>query len=132
MTRHLRDIRSFGKLVGEGVSLLTSEMEEVMERVLPSRLGGSPLDYQMEEWQDENDLTRLTLVVSPAVRLPGEAEVIDTVLGALSEVSAAADVASAIWRQGATLEVRRGEPFRTSRGKQPLLHRRSRSSSGSR
>ncbi len=130
LSRHLREIRSFGKLVGEGVSLLTSEMEQVLEGVLPSRFGGSLLDYQLEESEDENGLTRLTLLVSPGVDLPAESEVIGTLLEALSEVSAAADVASAFWKQGETLRVRRSEPYRTSRGKQPLLHKRTNPAGG--
>lgn len=123
LTTHLRSIRSFGKLVGEGVSLLGSEMAHVLEVVLPARFGGSPLDYQLEE-SDEDGYPRLTLVVSPRVILRDDAPVVDVVLAALGEVSAAADVARAFWHQGDTFRVRRGVPFVTSRGKQPLLVRR--------
>jgi hypothetical protein len=123
LTTHLRSIRSFGKLVGEGVSLLSSEMSHVLETVLPARFGGSPLDYQIEE-SDENGYTRLTLVVSPRVALPDESLVIDAVLRALGEINAATDVARAFWQQGHTFRVRRGEPYTTARGKQSLLVRR--------
>jgi len=123
LTTHLRSIRSFGKLVGEGVSLLGSEMSHVLEVVLPARFGGSPLDYQLEE-SDEDGFTRLTLVVSPRVALADERQVIGVVLQALREISAAADVARAFWQQGDTFRVRRGEPYTTSRGKQSLLVRR--------
>lgn len=123
LTTHLRSIRSFGKLVGEGVSLLRSEMSHVLEEVLPAQFGGSPLDYQLEE-ADEDGFTRLILVVSPRVTIPDEARVIDVVLRALGEIGAAADVARAFWEQGNTFRVRRGEPYTTSRGKQSLLVKR--------
>ncbi len=123
LTLHLRRIRSFGKLVGEGVTLLASEMEYVIEEVLPTRFGGSPLDYQLEESEDEDGLTRLTLVIHPNVELQSEREVTEAVLEALSNVSAAADVASASWKHGDSLRVRRSRPH-TSGGKQPLLHKR--------
>jgi hypothetical protein len=124
LTTHLRSIRSFGKLVGEGVSLLGSEMSHVLEVVLPSRFGGSPLDYQLQE-SDEGGYTRLTLVVSPRVTIDDERVVIDAVLEALRDISAAADVARAFWQQGDTFRVRREEPYTTSRGKQSLFVRRS-------
>lgn len=123
LTTHVRSIRSFGKLVGEGVSLLSSEMMHILEDVLPSRFGGSAIDYQLEEGE-ENSQTRLTLVVSPRVDIPDEASVVETVLGALREISAGADVARAFWQQGRTFRLRRGEPYRTARGKQPALVRR--------
>jgi hypothetical protein len=123
LTTHLRSIRSFGKLVGEGVSLLGSEMSHILEEVLPARFGGSPLDYQLEE-SDEDGYTRLTLVVSPRVAVSDERHLVDAVLQALGEISAAADVARAFWQQGHTFRVRRAEPYSTPRGKQSLLVRR--------
>jgi len=120
LTTHLRSIRSFGKLVGEGVSLLGSEMSHILEDVLPGRFGGSPLDYQLAEDEDDG-YTRLVLVVSPRVTLPDEAVVIEVILQALGEINAAADVARAFWQQGRTFRVRRAEPYTTPRGKQSLL-----------
>ena len=124
LTQHLREIRSFGKLVGEGVTLLSSEMAHVIEEVLPSRFGGSPLDYQLEETEGEDGLTRLTLVVSPRIPFPADSEVLGALLQALSDVSLAADTASAAWKQGDSLCLRREEPHISPRGKQPLLYKR--------
>ena len=103
-----------------GVSLLGSEMCHILEEVLPARFGGSPLDYQLEE-SDEDGYTRLILVVSPRVTIPDENRVIDLILHELGQINAAADVARAFWQQGNTFRVRRGEPYTTSRGKQSLL-----------
>ena len=41
LTTHLRHIRSFRKLTGEGVSLVGSDMARVLEEVLPSTYGVS-------------------------------------------------------------------------------------------
>jgi hypothetical protein len=121
-TEHLRHIRSFQKLTGEGVTLVGSDMVHILEAVLPARFGGSPLDYQLLEEEDEQGFTRLSLVVSPKVALPEETVVIAAVLEALSQGSIAADSAQAVWNQARTLRVKRMEPIWTARGKLMPLH----------
>jgi hypothetical protein len=121
-TEHLRHVRSFRKLTGEGVTLLGSDMVHILEDVLPARFGGSPLDYQLVEEEDDQGFTRLTLVVSPRIEWADERTVIDTVLKALGRGSVAADHARAIWSQAQTLRVKRMEPVWTARGKLMPLH----------
>jgi hypothetical protein len=116
-TRHVRQIRSFGKLTGEGVTLVGSEMVRILEEVLPARFGGSPLDFQLLEEEDEQGLTRLTLLVSPRLAIDSEDLVVSTVLEALGQSSVAADLARAFWQQAGTFRVRRADPVWTSRGK---------------
>jgi hypothetical protein len=58
---HLREIRSYSKLVGEGVTLIGNEMLLILEQGLPARFGGSALDYQLMEQEDESGFTRLYL-----------------------------------------------------------------------
>ena len=65
--RVLRHIRSFSKLTAEGVTLVGSEMEHILESVLPARFGGTSLDYQLMEEEDGGGLTRVVLIVSPRV-----------------------------------------------------------------
>jgi hypothetical protein len=122
MTTHLRDIRSFQKLTGEGVTLIGSDMVRILEEVLPSRFGGSPLDYQLLEEEDGEGFTRLSLIISPRVDLPDEDLVIDAVLEELGNGDAAADISRAVWDQAGTLRVRRTEPLLTARGKLLPLH----------
>ena len=121
-TEHLRHIRSFRKLTGEGVTLVGSEMVHVLEEVLPARFGGSPLDYQLSEEEDENGFTRLSLLVSPRVHLESEAAVVDVVLEAMRRSSTAADMAAAVWAQADTLRVKRMDPVSTRVGKLMPLH----------
>jgi hypothetical protein len=121
-TEHVQEIRSFSKLTGEGVTLIGSEMIYILEDVLPTRFGGSALDYQLIEEEDEQGFTRLSLLVSPKIELADERVVIETVLDALGHGSVMADSARAIWRQAQTLRVKRAEPVWTARGKLMPLH----------
>jgi hypothetical protein len=119
---HLRQIRSFRKLTGEGVTLVGSEMMRILDETLPGKFGGSPLDYQLLEEEDDQGFTRISLVISPKVNIANEAAVIETVLEALRRSSVAADLAQAHWRQAKTLRVKRIEPIWTARGKLMPLH----------
>ena len=117
LTQHLREIRSFGKLTGEGVTLVGSEMLHVLEEVLPRRFGGTALDYQLMEAEDDDGFTRLTLLVSPDVRIENTDAIAATMLEAIADQSLGADVARAIWARAGTIRVRRAVPVRTARGK---------------
>jgi hypothetical protein len=121
-TEHLRHIYSIRKLTGEGVTLVGSEMVHILEEMLPARFGGSPLDYQLLEEEDEQGFTRLSLLVNPKIEIEDEKEVIDAVLDALGQSSVAADMTRAIWSQAKTLRVKRMEPIWTARGKLMPLH----------
>jgi hypothetical protein len=116
-TTHLTDIRSFRKLTGEGVTLVGSDMERILDELLPARYGGSALDYQFAEEEDANGFTRLTLRVAPRVPLPDEAVVVEFVLHALERAGGGAALAQTTWRQAGTLRLRREPPTLTSRGK---------------
>lgn len=119
---HLRDIYSFSKLTGEGVTLVGSEMIRILEEVLPSRFGGGPLDYQLIEEEGEQSLTRLSLVIHPRVKIEDESQVISAVLKELSKRDGAASMAGTIWAQSGTFRIRRMEPIGTARGKLMPLH----------
>ncbi|HEU4721823.1 MAG TPA: hypothetical protein VFS59_10715, partial [Gemmatimonadaceae bacterium] len=123
---HLREIRSFRKLTGEGVTLVGSDMERLLDEVLPSRYGGSALDYQFAEEEDERGFTRLTLRVAPHLPLPSESDVVDFVLAALNKAGGGAAMAQAMWRQAGTLRLSREQPTMTNRGKMLPLDLRAR------
>lgn len=119
--RHIRQIRSFGKLTGEGVTLVGSEMVKILEEVLPRRFGGSPLDFQLVEEEDENGLARLTILVDPALEIASDQDVIAAVLDAVKAGSVAGGLAQSFWQQAGTFRVRREAPVWTKRGKLPSL-----------
>src|SRR5262245_45371537 len=126
LTTHIRRIRSFRKLTGEGVSLVASDMERILSEVLPAKFGGTPLDYQLVEDEDPTGLTRLRLAISPRVDIPNPGLVVDTVLQELAKSGAAADHARANWQQARSLEIIRREPTWTAAGKLMPLHLASR------
>jgi hypothetical protein len=119
---HLRKIRSYSKLTGEGVTLIGTEMLHILEEVLPARFGGSHLDYQMMEQEDGQGFTRLYVLISPSVVIADEQDVIEVILNALRESSPMADASRTIWQQMRTIQVRREEPIWTRRGRLLPLH----------
>ncbi|MDH3884628.1 MAG: hypothetical protein OET63_10455 [Desulfobacterales bacterium] len=121
-TEHLREIRSFRKLTGEGVTLIGSDMLHILEEELPARFGGSPLDYQLLEEEDQQGFTRLSLLVHPRIQITDESQVIATVLDALRRRGAGPQ-AIGLWKQAETLRIKRQEPILTGRGKFMPLHR---------
>ena len=123
---HIRDIRSFRKLTGEGVTLVGSDIERILDEMLPARYGGSALDYQFAEEEDERGFTRLTLRVSPSVALGDEAAAVDFVLNALDRMGSEGSSVQYTWRKAGTLRIRREAPTMTGRGKLMPLDIRSR------
>jgi hypothetical protein len=121
-TTHLRGIHSYRKLTGEGVTMVGSEMIQIIEQVLPARFGGTPLDYQLREEEDERGFTRLFLAISPRLEIADEQQVIDVMMNALRASSPQADAARTVWQSGRVLQVKRVEPVWTARGKLMPLH----------
>ncbi|MGH7709813.1 MAG: hypothetical protein ACREOG_00925, partial [Gemmatimonadaceae bacterium] len=117
LTTHIKDIRSFRKLTGEGVTLIGGDMIEILEKELPARFGGSSLDYQLVEEEDERGFTKLTLLVHPSVTLPDEAAPIAVILKSLARRGGAADMSRGVWSQASSFRVRREPPRYTARGK---------------
>jgi hypothetical protein len=120
LTTHLHHVRSYEKLTSEGVTFMGSMLHELLERVLPQRFGGGPLDYQLVE-EEEAGIPRVTIVVSPGVGAVNESAVIDAVLEQMSFADWSRRQAVS-WRQNQTLRVRRQEPFSTTAGKILPLH----------
>lgn len=122
LTEHLRRIHSFQKLTGEGVTLLGSDIIYILEEALPERFGGSPLDYQLVEEEDSKGFTKISLIISPNLKINDEREVINFIMNKMKKSSARADSARSIWNQAHTLQVKREEPSWTERGKLMSLY----------
>jgi len=119
---HLREIHSFRKREGEGVTLPGSDLLHILETVLPARFGGSALDYQLIEQEDGAGFTAVTLAISPRVSIADESAVIDAVLQAVQQSGPGGHIASDMWRQSGNLRIARMEPVLTARGKLLPLH----------
>jgi hypothetical protein len=123
LSTHLSTIRSYEKLTGEGVTFMGGRLFQLVEEILPARFGGQIGDYQIAEEEDEDGLTRVSVVVAPRVGTIDEDEIIATVMEALRSkpvrtISQHAD----LWEQGGTLRVVRREPHESERLKVLPLH----------
>jgi hypothetical protein len=121
-TTHLREIRSYSKLTGEGVTLIGTEMLRILNEALPARFGGSLLDYQLMEEEDAQGFTRLSLIISPRIEIGDESIVIEYMLNQLGASSSMADAARVPWQHARSIRIKRMEPVWTERGKLLPLH----------
>jgi hypothetical protein len=116
-TTHLSNIRSFEKLTGEGVSVARSAIVRVIEHELPSRFGGSSVDYQLVERHDANALTRLILSIDPSVGQVDEALVREQLLGFLRGGDIVDRYSASLWERADSIVVERARPRATAAGK---------------
>jgi hypothetical protein len=117
MQAHLSEIRSFEKLTGEGVTFACSNLEQILEQVLPARFGGTGLDYQVAEEESVNGAIRLIVRVSPSVGEVDASEVRATVLAELGRDDATGQYQAAMLQTSGSIEIRREPPVLTSVGK---------------
>jgi len=119
MTMQIRNIFSYGKLTGQGVTLFGTDVVRILEAALPRRFGGAPGDYQLVE-REAGRQTELILRVSPRV-----AAATDDVREAfLNEVRGCygGTLAARLWNHSAGLTVVSAEPVTTRSGKVLPLH----------
>lgn len=118
--KHLAYVRSFTKLTGEGATVLGTECVRILEEVLPREFGGSSIDYQLLEAEDEHHLTRLFLVVSPELDGIDEQKVLDRFIDELWNVPYSGMTET--WDQAQTIRVVRRRPVETAGGKLLPFH----------
>jgi hypothetical protein len=112
MNVHISEVRSYDKLTGEGMTLLGSELNEIVGEAIENADGG-PDDYQFWETQDSSGLNKLVIAISPEIQNLNEKEFIDTILKKLKIRDIAGSIASQIWGQAGTLQVVRANPRMT-------------------
>ena len=120
LTEQIRDISSFGKLTGQGMTLVGTDLVRILEETLPARFGGHPGDYQLVE-QEGPAQTQLRLHVSPRVLRSSPQAVRDCFLQEIRRFHGGA-LAARVWRHTEALEVVQAEPLTTSTGKVLPLH----------
>lgn len=108
-------------MTGRGITLVGSDVEHIVEDVLPARFGGTSQDYQLVEEETETGETELHLLVSPAVQLEDEAEPARVFVEALSRGTPGAALQSAIIKSADAVRVRRLKPQLTANGKLPIF-----------
>jgi phenylacetate-coenzyme A ligase PaaK-like adenylate-forming protein len=115
--QHLHTIRSFDKLTGIGMTFIGADLFELMEEILPQRFGGSAVDYQLVEQQDEQGLPHYSLLVSPEVGPIDERRLCEIFLSELGKRWSVYRTMTGVWGQAGVLKVKRERPIATLRGK---------------
>lgn len=118
---HLRRIRSYEKLTGEGMTFTMAFALRLVEEVLPGRFGGAPTDYQLVE-DRSGALTQVDILAAPRVGPLDAAVVSDAAYAALGEGGGGAALMTRLWRDAGALGVVRREPHATPRGKILPVH----------
>ena len=113
---HMANVRSFTKLTGEGMTVLGTNCVQIIEEVLPAAFGGSSVDYQLLEAEDEGHLTRLLLLVSPRLEQVDGDAVRRRFISALEKADWREGMPDH-WRKAQTIQVLRQEPVVTKSGK---------------
>ena len=119
-TERVRDIGSFGKLTGQGMTLVGTDMVRILEETLPARFGGIPGDYQLVEHESAAQ-TQLTLRVSPRVGVSCPEKVKECFLREMRRFYGGT-LAARTWSHAQGLDVAIAEPLSTRTGKVLLLH----------
>jgi hypothetical protein len=109
MNVHISKVRSFDKLTGEGMTILSSVLHEVVAEVV-EHAGGGPDDYQISQKQDDCGIVKLTISISPVVPSFDEKHFANAILEKLKTRGPAANIASRFWQQAKTIQVVRAYP----------------------
>lgn len=117
---HFAYVRSFTKLTGEGAKVLATDCVRIIEEVLPREFGGTSVDYQLLEAEDEQHVTRLFVVVSPVVGPVDEQKVLERFVQELLAVPHSGTPGT--WFQDQTFRVIRRYPVETPSGKLLPFH----------
>ena len=104
------------------MTFLGTDLIRVIEEVLPAKFGGTSINYQMVEEEDEEGHTHISVIVSPEVGAIYEDELIQTVLRELGKGKDTQRMMAQIWSQAGTLRLKRMRPLTTARGKLLPLH----------
>jgi len=112
MNVHISEVRSHDKLTGEGMTLLGSELDDIVGAIIEAA-GGCPDDYQFWETQDEKGVSKLNIAVSPALHTLNERDFKEAILQKLCDKNPGATITSQIWKQADTLKVVRAYPEMT-------------------
>ena len=116
-TQHLRHIRSFGKLTGEGMTVRGADLYPIVEDLLPGRFGGIPGHYQLVEKQGSDGLAQYCLIVNPEVGPVDEEAVRTTFIQELCAQKKMYRHMVNLWSASGGVRVVRRSPYVTERGK---------------
>ena len=118
--RRIDGIYSYGKLTGQGITLMGGDIVRILETALPERFGGAPGDYQLVEYDGARQ-AQVELRISPRASAAPPAVVRDFLLREIRGCYGGS-LASRVWTHSGGLEAVAAEPFATRSGKVLPLH----------
>jgi hypothetical protein len=119
-TQQISNVYSYGKLTGQGVTLLGGDLLNILERSLPARFGGTPADYQLVERDGQSGVI-VELRVNPRVGLRPASEVLKFFLAEVRRLWGGSLTARQ-WGQTGAVRVVFEEPFSSGGRKINSLH----------
>jgi hypothetical protein len=120
MNLRISGIYSYGKLTGQGITLMGGDIVRILESALPQRFGGGPGDYQLVEYDGARQ-AQVELRISPRAGAGPPAAVRDFLLREIRGCYGGA-LASRVWTHSDGLEAVAAEPLATRTGKVLPLH----------
>jgi len=119
-TEQVGEIYSYGKLTGQGITLVGGDVVKILEEMLPQRFGGSPGDYQLVE-QEGPGQTQILLRISPRSGITSPEAVKDAFLKEVRKLSGGS-MTYRQWQHTGAVKAIIGEPHVTASGKILALH----------
>jgi hypothetical protein len=119
-SRQIRDIASFGKLTGLGMTLAGTDVLSILEEILPRRFGGSPGDYQLVEGEGIAQ-TMMTLRVNPRTGASNADDIQRCFLDELKKLYGGT-LTARMWQHAEAVHVVIAPPISTPTGKVLPLH----------
>jgi hypothetical protein len=111
LTQQVSDIFSYGKLTGQGMTLLGKDLLQILEISLPHHFGGTPTDYQLVEQEGANQ-TEIELRVNPRIGAVPEEKVRSFFLAEMKKLYGGA-LSNRNWSQTNGFRVVFAEPYVT-------------------
>ena len=120
---HLSRIRSAVRSTAEGTALPYVELSRISEEILARLFGGSMIDYQWveDEEQEAGSLTRIWLRIAPRLGVIDEGRVLQVVLDAIGRPDGAHRFYAQLWGSAQTIRIVREDPRMTPSGKTPTV-----------
>jgi hypothetical protein len=116
----MENIASYGKLTGQGMTLVGTDVVRILEECLPARFGGGPGDFQLVEREGPGQ-TVVELRVSPRAGRAACSEIRSYFLAQLKK-QYGGSLAARTWQHSGAVRVVREEPLTTRTGKVLPLH----------
>lgn len=120
---HIYNIRSHEKITAEGMKCNINDILSIIDSKFPKEFGGASIDYQFVEEEIEHGLRKLAIFVSPRIKDLDKERMRQVLFDSIS-ANAHRDMRIKIWQQVDLLEIKRGYPYTTERGKTPFYYKK--------